>query len=327
MIAMRFLLSLVFCIFVHASNYSISGLDSDWQNWNKIHEIIREWSKKQVNKLRIRVQEVIFYPFGGGDISPIYFFPNFSRLIIIGLEPTGNNFSLEDEDGIRENLRFFLRRGFFVTRDMEKFRHSGILTVILLQLDQIGAKNIQYIIGYRHGFKLFTITFDWEEKRREITYIQANLADSNHFNWKILLEEFQKFTLFVKGASFVLQQPGFEKIREFLVARADLVFQDDTGIKYGDLCDLGYKIELFGGYYLRYKIPGLEKFFQEELKEAYEQLPKNVLPFSISYRSHQVEPNMLIAYKNAAKLAENEAIPSDVCEYDSQDLPENLLDE
>lgn len=327
---MKLLLSLIFCVFVHSSNYNISGLDAEWDSWKKVHYIIRKWSKQQVERLNLKIDEVVFYPFGGGDITPMNFFPNFSKMVIIGLEPTGVKFSLEDEDGIRENLRFFLRRGFFVTKDMEQFKHSGILTVILVQLNQIGAQNMQYIVGMKNNFRTFTVTFDWEGKKREITYIQANLNNANYNNWKTIFDEYGNFTLFIKGASFVLQQIGFEKIKAELIGKSNMIFQDDTGIKYKELQTFGYQTALFGSYYLPYTMYGLKIYFQEELKMAYQQEAVHALPFSISYRSHQVDPNMLIAYKNCcAKNKEDQKEQKTLDSYDlcEDQLPENLLDE
>jgi hypothetical protein len=133
---------------------------------------------------------------------------------------------------------------------------------------------------------------------RKIIYIKANLADKFYNVWANMFQEYNNFTLYMKSASFILHQPGFAKIRNLFLEKADIIVQDDTGFKYSDLKHNNFIIHLYGSYYLPYTIVGLEKFFQQKLKEAYEVSNVGYLPFAIGYRCQSVEGNLLIAYKN-----------------------------
>lgn len=267
------------------------------QAWNKYlatNDQIKRWSLTQQHILDLDVSDTIVYPCGGADVVfPISFFPNFKELVIIGLEPVGKNFNLENKEGIVTNLTYLFNHGNFVTRDMEQFKKSGVFTVILAQLYKIGATEISYKTTNN------SVDFDFilNNQSRKVRYIRMNLHNNNHEAWASFFEYYKNFTLYMKSASFVPQQEGFEKLRDALIANSSVIFQDDTGIEYKKLIKNDFKVKLYGSYYLRYTIKGLERFFQDDLKEVYNQTQPQTLPFAIGYRSDTVPGNMLIAYK------------------------------
>lgn len=265
-----------------------------WTKWQVMSVVIKDWSANKQEQLGIKVDDTILYPFGGGDVVfPFSFFPDFHQLIIIGLEPVGKEFSLKSKEGIISNMAYFLSHGNFVTRDMEQFASSGMTTVILIQLRKLGATNIEYVIS--PSMVEFKCKLNGIE--RKITYIKMNLDDKNYAAWAPLFDKYKKYTLFMKSASFVPQQPGFEKIKIALISGARVILQDDTGVAYADLLEAKFNVDLCGSYCLRYTIRGLEHFFQEDLKEAYTLANPELLPFAIGYRSETVPGNILWAYK------------------------------
>ncbi len=280
------------------SDYDIDGLEQEWNQCACIREVIAEWSKKIHKDLDIKLSDVILYPFGGADVVyPSSFFPYFKKLVIIGLEPTGNSFSLDNKDGVISNLRQLFTRGFFVTRDMELFKKNGVLTVMLIQLKKIGASKIEHVIYNEYGYKHLKINFVLDKISREIIYIQANLNDENHARWHKLFDAYPCFTLYLKSASCILHQVGFDNIRLILDQKAITIFQDDTGFTFSWIKKHKYSYNLFGAYYEPYELSGLTEFFQEDLKEAYENIDTVLLPFAIGYRSHRLPYNLLIAQK------------------------------
>ncbi len=269
-------------------------LSHAWQKWQSMHVVIKDWSKSKQQQLGIRVSDTILYPFGGGDVVfPISFFPDFKELVIVGLEPVGKAVSFKARSGIAANLAYLFSHGNFVTRDMEKFAKSGVSTVIYIQIKRLGAKKIRCIISN----SMVEFDFILNGISRKIVYIKMNLDDKHFVTWACLFEKYKDYTLFMKSASFVPQQPGFNKIKMSLMSGAHVILQDDTGISYNDLRENGYYIDLCGAYYLRYTIVGLEHFFQEDLKEAYDEVKPALLPFAIGYRSESVPSNIMWAYK------------------------------
>lgn len=265
-----------------------------WADWQLKHIIIKNWFAEQEEKLQLKINETILYPFGGGDVLyPISFFPNFRELIIVALEPVGKGYSLEAQEAIFVNFEYLCKHGNFVTRDMEGFVKSGMLTMILLQLKKLGVKNLRYTATR----KKIEFIFKMGGIERKVIYIKANLSDKFHKSWAWIFQEHNNFTLYIKSASFILHQPGFDKIKNLLMNQADMIIQDDTGFSYEDLKNNNLVMHLYGSYYLPYTIPGLKSFFQENLKQAYEVENVEALPFSIGYRSETVQGNLIIAHK------------------------------
>lgn len=275
-------------------NKHFPELEVSWRKWRALHKIIKEWSIHKQEELGLHVNDVVFYPFAGVDlVFPISFFPDFKHLIMIGLEPVGKGFSLQAIDGIKLNLQYLLSHGNLVTRHMEQFAKSGVITLLIIQLKKLAAQDISYTLSENQ----VEITFKLNDIERKLTYMRINLSDENHQAWAHLFKKYRNFTLFMKSASFVPQQYGFHKIRDALIENASIILQDDTGIKYKTLKETDFKIHLYGSYYLPYNIEGLQYFFQKELKEAYEKEKPEPLMFAIGYRSESVPGNILWAYR------------------------------
>lgn len=281
---------------LHASEADIFAtpeLEQEWINWSKKADVIHKWFVSKQKRHQLPVSEVVIYPFGGGDVVfPFSFFPHVEELVIIGLEPAGKEFSMAMRPAIIENLKQLLRRGFFVTRDMEGFSKSGMLTTILVQLHRLGAKNLFWSFVQDN---VVEIEFTLHGYHRRVVYIKMNLADDHYKQWSYIFEQYESFTLLIKSASFVLQQVGFAKILQVLLQKATLIVQDDTGVSLRNLRKNGYEVLLYGVYDEPCMIPGLVGYFQPDLKEEYQQSAE-VLPFEIGYRP-ETQSNLLIAFK------------------------------
>lgn len=275
-------------------SFKIPELKNLWDYRKNTNTIRKKWAKKVKSNLNIKESETVFYPFSGGDILfPIDIFPEFKVLVLVGLEPAGKRFSLDAKEGLIVNLKNLLNNGFLITRDMEKFHKSGILTLILTQLAEIGASNI----SYKSFNKEVEISFIMNEKRRKIIYRQANLSDENYENWINFLNRFPQFSLLIKSASFVLQQKGFSKIEREVLKRSDLIFQDNTGVSFKSLNKNGYKSFLFGDYKRSHGHKSFHPYFQPALKKAYEEINPPLLPFYAGYSAWRVPSNFLWAVR------------------------------
>ncbi len=78
----------------------------------------------------------------------------------------------------------------------------------------------------------------------------------------------QPATALLKSASYLLHDDQFSRVREMLIARTDVVVQDDTGIPLRHLTAAGWDVRLFGVY--TPPIKALAWGVQPDLKVAFE---------------------------------------------------------
>lgn len=277
--------------------YNIPELEKNWKDWSFKRILISKWSKKIHTESKIKPVKNVFYPCGGGDVLfPILVFPNFRKLIMVGLESPGLRFSREDfNPEFISNFRWFLYKGFFVTQNMGRIpKGAGILSLILPQIKKLGAEKIVFAIFKNH----IAVKFFLHGAKREIHYFKINLHDDNFNNLKHILDPLTRsdFALLLKSSSFVFQQVGFVKIRNWALKHANLIVQDDTGIAYKLLLKNNYHIKLYGWYQFPYGHPSFKSYFQPDLKEAYEE-NSELLDFAAGYGSDKIPSNFLVAKK------------------------------
>lgn len=278
-----------------ASKFHIKELDEKWELCNVRRNFITKWAlKSQIDNNLNTSNTTIFYPLGGGDIIfPLSFFPFAKKIIIMGLEKPGKGFLKEDREAIIKNLGFFLEHGYFVTLYMQELSKSGILGIILVQLKTIGASNIKLDVKE----KALSIKFLYQNKKRKIKYIKTDLHNSNFKNWIKLFQNLKNFTLMVKSASYVLQQKGFEKIRDELLNRAKIILQDDTGISHDMLVKSNFQYRMYGFYDFPSGHPSFKAYFQATLKEAYAKESLGLLNFAIGYGKKIKQSNLTWYFK------------------------------
>jgi hypothetical protein len=111
-------------------------------------------------------------------------------------------------------------------------------------------------------------------------------------------------TAMVKSASYLLHDRQFSQVRDTLLATADVLLQDDTGVPFRVLRQAGWKVQLFGEY--RYPLPSLAYGYQRDLQAAYEQagrLPPLTFPFGYHWREGGAGSGLMIATRAPGKPA------------------------
>jgi len=90
-----------------------------------------------------------------------------------------------------------------------------------------------------------------------------------------------EFTVLLKSASYLLHGGGFEQVRNFVLGRAAVVVQDDTGLPYRMLADGGWKIDLHGRY--EQPVELFKKRYQDDLAAAFARADGDKVPFPFGY--------------------------------------------
>ncbi len=301
--------------------------NADWKSLeNKQLEKVRAWSAANLKQS----QPVLYYMFSGPDyLYANAFFPNAKTIIMAGLELTGpipdvkdiTSHSVDSEmTAIRAALGNLLKHSYFITSQMgsqlSRPRLSGTLPIMyvflarsgktirdvsLVGLDKDGKLHPLDEAGFvpvTKGAKIVFAGSDGEE--RTLYYFRTDLSDKGVPNSGFLkfCESFGQGDAFVKSASYLLHNPGFSEVRNFLLKNSVALVQDDTGIPLKFLSDNEWQLQPFGAY-----LAPIREFAhaqQPKLVELFKKKSQGPLGFTVGY--HWGKPsNLLLAVKAAPK--------------------------
>ena len=264
----------------------------------------------------------LFYPFGGPDLaSAVQFFPSASSYVLVGLEPPGKIPSLEgippealagELERLRGGLDQLLDAGYFVTKRMEEDfapadnRLDGFLPVFFLFLAHAGETPaaVRYLALDESGGVHYLDEVDGDSARaveieirprdgaagesRKIYYFAQDLSDGGLGEAPPLLRFLgaRGFNVYMKSASYLLHMDGFATLRDHVLAGAEAVLQDDSGVpaRFFLAGAEDWRLRLYGVY--RETLPTYREWLQEDLRDAYASDPSaEPLPFAIGYNS------------------------------------------
>lgn len=262
--------------------------------------------------------ETVFYPFAGADFPTAHrMYPDASRYVLIAMQRGGsppNPDALAREDlgeflaGYERLLGAFLRRGFFVTAEMNE--ETGNDAAIR------GITGALMVFAAREGFELLevlpvmladdgTITAHtgdrghaatWDSvrltlKRRAdgvpvtLEYLRVGLSNNT---LKVgtpemtLVSGLSDQRVILKAASHLPQDGNFTAITRLLLTRAPTIVQDETGVAY-DALKGRFAVKLYGSFkQVNLLFDGSD---QETLIDAYRTVGAlERLPFHVGYR-------------------------------------------
>jgi hypothetical protein len=281
---------------------------------------VRAWSASHLSEPK----STLFYMFSGPDfLYANAFFPKAKTYVMAGLEPAGAIPDLtklrgsmgSDLTQLRNSLRWILQYSYFITSQMSSDLHRGRLTGTLPVLYVFMARSGKTIREVSHvkldekgtlqpdpepskrvparGVKIVFAGSDGEE--RTLYYFSTDLSNGGVDNSKFLdfLDSLGPGDGFLKSASYLPHNPGFSKVRDFLLTHANSVVQDDTGVPLARYETQKWELQPFGKYV------GPIPVFRGMHNAKYAALFKNAPPidFSLGYRWKPNQSNLLLAIK------------------------------
>lgn len=283
--------------------------DDAWAYYQKtIGQPLSTWAAAEIAP---KAGGTVFYPFSGPDFVTVsHAFPHADRYVMVAMQAAGAPVTLASMTParsqafqakfIREWMKFS-RLAFFRTNDLnedqgDKFAPIGVTTILSTFALYSGFDVMDiYPIVYDDKTDAFikSTTAPWKSVRLELRkagkpvtldYVSLDLSDAslskNEPMRKWLAHEAHNPVL-IKAASHLLQESYFSVLRDILVAHASMVVQDETGLNYTYLAEIG-PVDLYGGFLYPHELFNRQK--QESLGKAYRE-SKNVkpLPFAFSY--------------------------------------------
>ncbi len=134
-------------------------------------------------------------------------------------------------------------------------------------------------------------------------HIAANLSDDGFAKNPGLLAYLEAkghVAAMTKAASYLLWNPSFSVIREYLMARADFMFSDSTGLLPRYVKKAGLTMETYGSFQKSFL--GTVAVLEEELRKEFAAQPKRKLPMRFGYPdgSPEKRSHMMVVHRDAA---------------------------
>ncbi|MET0502019.1 MAG: hypothetical protein ABW172_10910 [Candidatus Binatia bacterium] len=300
-----------------------------WGQMRSRMAVIEGWRAQEV-KISGGPDRTLLYPFSGPDFFNAYaLFPDHPLYIFFSLERAGNLPDLESVTAaqfsnllqdVRRAFRDIFERNYFITDYMSKqlttpwIRGSVPIIATMMALMHLRIVRIEPIDLYpeltsnyealeigrpRRLMRGVRIEFNQAKGGpvRQLYYFSVDATDKAlEFYPKFLdwMAQHRPASVLLKSASYLLHDGQFEKTREMILANADYVIQDDTGIPYRLLSHSPWQVRLYGQY--NKPIKGLRYGYQADLESAYKsKLDRSELPFPFGYHWRGKQSGLLIA--------------------------------
>lgn len=281
-----------------------------FSKWARIH--LREFRKLPT----------VFYPFSGPDFMFAHLLhPSAGTCLLGGLETCeapaeacaaafwGSRLELLEQ--LESGIRHFLEHSFFVTAEMRHTfvtkRWNGILAPLLVFLARTGHEimSVERLVlpGDAAGAgSLATgavrIRACFEGKPKQIIYLQKHLRDDHcpaSDAFYRFAGSFGPLGVFLKSASYLLHEPDFMHLRDFIFGHAAGLVQDPSSMPYAALVERGWRVRVHGRYqrtpraFPQYEQRDLIRLCQKPGAVAPE------LPFGFGYHSQPGRASLMIA--------------------------------
>ena len=274
----------------------------------------------------------MLYPFSGPDFFNAYaLFPNYPRYIFFSLERPGTMPDLESVtpvqfakllQDVRSAFRDIFERNYFITDYMNKqlttpwIRGTVPVVSTMMALMQLRIVRIEPLDLFPELTRAYdapdvqprphrimrSVRMDFVGTNggapQQLYYFAVDATDKQLDFYPGFLDwvaQHRPATALLKSASYLLHDNQFEKTRNMILATADFVIQDDTGIPYRFLGQSPWHVRLYGRYN-KPNMKGLRYGYQADLESAYRakgDLPE--LPFPFGYHWKGKQSGLLIA--------------------------------
>jgi hypothetical protein len=291
--------------------------------------------QRQINNIRIWRTEALapvtqsnrpcLYLFGGPDfLYANAFFPDASIYILQGLEsiesiPDLLTLPIEALHGTLQNIEISLNPvlnfSYFETKDMRaNFSRSqlrGVLPAIFVFIARAGLEitKVDYISldpsgrvaeGFRGGVRgaRLTLIEPGTGAQKTLYYLSSDLSDGFLRTNPAMLrfcERLGPTNSFVKAASYLMHQNGFNSVRTLLLQISASLLEDDSGLPIRYFTSDRWTLRVFGAY------PGpidlFKNYYQPDLNGFYATSNPKPLTFGFGYQINSRSTTLILAVR------------------------------
>ena len=305
-------------------------MQTQWKSVRARLEKIETWRDGEI-KLKDVGARTLLYPFSGPDFLNAWaLYPNHGKYLFFSLENPGELPNIE-KMGVKE-LEIMLadvrgafseifQRNYFITsymgKQLTKPYLKGTVPIIstMMALDGLRIAKIENVDMFPELTKAYEepkskrpgkllkgakITFlSAGNKAHELTYFSLDATDKAIQFYPEFLDRVGRnkpASALVKSASYLLHDNQFSKTRDMILASADILVQDDTGVPYRYIKQANWNVKLFGKYHT--PIAPMQWGFQGDLQKAFAESAvkeRGTLPFPFGYHWKGAESGLILA--------------------------------
>jgi hypothetical protein len=307
-----------------------AAMEAQWKPVSARISAIEKWREGEV-KLKDVQTRTLLYPFSGPDFLNAWaIYPNHAKYVFLALENPGTLPNIEKMDAkqfdgmlrdVRNAFAEIFQRNYFITSYMGKqlttpyIRGTVPIMATMMALKGLRIAKIESVDPFPDLTKAFEepkakrpgkilrgakITFVSAANRsHELTYYSLDATDKALVHYPDFLElvgRNKPASALVKSASYLLHDNQFSKTRDMILASADILVQDDTGLPYRYLKQANWNIKLFGKYHT--PIAPMQWGLQTDLRAAFgepEVAARGPLPFPFGYHWKGAESGLILA--------------------------------
>ena len=306
------------------------AMEAQWKSVSSRVALIEKWRDQEV-KLKDVGNRTLLYPFSGPDfINAWALYPNHGKYVFFSLENPGQLPNLDkmgpkEFDALLRDVRSafneIFQRNYFITSYMGKqlttphLKGTVPIMATMMALNGLRIAKIDAVDPFPELTKQFfepkaarpgkilrgaKITFVTAANRaHELTYYSLDATDKALVHYPEFLDlvgRNKPASALVKSASYLLHDNKFSKTRDMVLASADILVQDDTGVPYRYIKQANWNVKLFGKYHT--PIAPMQWGLQTDLRQAFaapEVAERGPLPFPFGYQWKGAESGLILA--------------------------------
>jgi hypothetical protein len=274
---------------------------------------IRTWRAEFLAPVTI-VSRTCLYFFSGPDFFYAdLLYPNCSTYVLVSLEPIDPIPELlsvppallqNTLQTIEVSLNTLVNFGYFQTQELRGYlQHSqlkGVLPIIFVFLARSGKEilNVDYISLTKEGPRGVKVSFldPATGARKVLYYFSADLSDDGLKRSQEVLRFCNKLgptNSFLKAASYLLHQNGFNIARNYLLRVSASILQDDSGIPFRYFTPKSWTLRFFGSY--TGPIDLFKDYYQPDLRQYYAASYPKPLTFPFGYQWNPHDATLILA--------------------------------
>ena len=280
-----------------------SETDKLWREYSSRRRAHQSGFQSQHIKPLIGRSPTVIYPFGGPDVLHVTsMFPSADTYVLIGLEkvgtvPTPEELGDDLVERVSKVIAEPLHAGYFIPAEMR--RAPAATPIILTSLGLIGAR-VESVTSISAGGEpaaefRFRSRFGREHR---LIYVSTDLSNGG-FGGKFRdwLGGYSRSTAYFKAASYLMHDPAFSNIRDWVLGNCRSVVQDDSGIPFQSFSESRWNVRLLGSY--ERPAPLFTRWQQDDLAAAYASLPgaPTRIPFGSGYHYKEEEANLQVWWR------------------------------
>lgn len=307
-----------------------TAMEAQWKSVSSRIALIEKWCDQEV-KFKDVANRTLLYPFSGPDfINAWALYPNHGKYVFFSLENPGQLPNLDkmgpkEFDALLRDVRNafneIFQRNYFITSYMGKqlttphLKGTVPIMATMMALKDLRIAKIEPVDPFPELTKQFSepkaarpgkilrgakITFVTSANRtHELTYYSLDATDKALVHYPEFLDfvgRNKPASALVKSASYLLHDNQFSKTRDMILASADILVQDDTGVPYRYIKQANWNVKLFGKYHT--PIAPMQWGLQTDLRQAFtdpEVAARGPLPFPFGYHWKGAESGLILA--------------------------------